>query len=91
MGKIRIRQLCSGLITGGCDKLQQTNINVIDLKVEGSMNSSTIKLSENAQMDEVRLGEMYFNDASYCFQSWQSCTGCHPNEARTDGLTDRSQ
>ncbi len=62
------------------------NINVIDLNNEGSMNISNIKLSESAEMDEVRLGEMYFNDASYCFQSWQSCTGCHPNEARTDGL-----
>lgn len=62
------------------------NINVIDLNGEGSITSSVIKLSENAEVDEVRLGEMYFNDATYCFQSWQSCTGCHPNEARTDGL-----
>ncbi len=37
-------------------------------------------------MDEVRKGEMYFHDASYCFQSWQSCTGCHPDDARSDGL-----
>lgn len=33
-----------------------------------------------------RLGEKYFNDASYCFQGWQACTGCHPMDARTDGL-----
>lgn len=33
-----------------------------------------------------RLGEKYFNDATYCFQGWQSCNGCHPMEARTDGL-----
>jgi hypothetical protein len=32
------------------------------------------------------MGEMYFNDALYCFQAWQSCNGCHPDEARTDGL-----
>lgn len=31
-------------------------------------------------------GEMYFHDASLCFQSWQSCASCHPNEARMDGL-----
>lgn len=62
------------------------NINVIDLNNESSMNSTNIKLRENSEMDEVRLGEMYFNDATFCFQSWQSCTGCHPNEARTDGL-----
>ncbi|MFI3292329.1 MAG: YVTN family beta-propeller repeat-containing protein [Rikenellaceae bacterium] len=31
-------------------------------------------------------GEKYFNDASYCFQSWQSCNGCHPGDGRTDGM-----
>jgi len=31
-------------------------------------------------------GEMYFHDATLCFQSWQSCASCHPNEARIDGL-----
>lgn len=33
-----------------------------------------------------RKGEKIFNDATYCFQSWQSCNGCHPGQARTDGL-----
>lgn len=32
------------------------------------------------------LGERAFNDATYCFQNWQSCNGCHPGEARTDGM-----
>ena len=32
------------------------------------------------------MGEMVFNDARHCFQQWQACTGCHPNDARTDGL-----
>lgn len=32
------------------------------------------------------LGEKYFNDATYCFQNWQSCNGCHPGDARTDGM-----
>lgn len=31
-------------------------------------------------------GEKYFNDATYCFQQWQSCNGCHPGDARTDGM-----
>lgn len=46
------------------------------------------KYSLNPQLtlDSVRLGEMAFNDARYCFQQWQACTGCHPNDARTDGL-----
>lgn len=60
------------------------NINLIDF--ENKANSTTIQLNDDTEMDEVRLGEMYFNDATYCFQSWQSCNGCHPDEARTDGL-----
>jgi hypothetical protein len=31
-------------------------------------------------------GERIFNDASYCFQTWQSCNGCHPGDGRADGL-----
>lgn len=31
-------------------------------------------------------GEMYFHDATLCFQTWQSCASCHPNDARTDGM-----
>jgi cytochrome c peroxidase len=29
---------------------------------------------------------MLFNDASLCFQQWQSCASCHPGDARIDGL-----
>lgn len=29
---------------------------------------------------------MLFNDASICFQSWQSCASCHPSDARPDAL-----
>jgi len=32
-----------------------------------------------------RLGEMFFNDATLCYQHWQSCASCHP-EGRADGL-----
>ena len=32
------------------------------------------------------LGEMHFHDATLCFQKWQSCASCHPNNARMDGL-----
>lgn len=45
-----------------------------------------LDLTENPEIDEIRRGEIYFNDASYCFQEWQSCNGCHPGDARTDGL-----
>jgi YVTN family beta-propeller protein len=33
-----------------------------------------------------RTGHRLFNDASMCFQQWQSCSSCHPGEARMDGL-----
>lgn len=49
----------------------------------------TVKsLSYNSNFSEniSQKGEKYFNDASLCFQGWQSCIGCHPGNARTDGL-----
>ena len=38
------------------------------------------------RMTLVRKGEFYFHDAGICFQGWQSCSTCHPGEARVDGL-----
>jgi sugar lactone lactonase YvrE len=35
---------------------------------------------------ELRLGEALFNDATLCFQGWQSCASCHSEDARVDGL-----
>ncbi len=49
-------------------------------------NSRILELNPALRMDSVRLGEVIFNDATHCFQQWQSCNGCHPNDARTDGL-----
>jgi DNA-binding beta-propeller fold protein YncE len=45
-----------------------------------------VSLADPTQQDLIRKGEQYFHDADYCFQSWQACTGCHPDNARTDGL-----
>ncbi len=61
-------------------------IDIIDLNNPGSSHFAKISLNENLVIDSVRLGEIYFNDATYCFQDWQSCNGCHPDNARTDGL-----
>lgn len=52
---------------------------------------------ETKQLNEVALnpdrtetmaqkGERIFNDGAFCFQNWQSCNGCHPGDARTDGM-----
>lgn len=61
------------------------NINIIDLASGSNPTLKSVQIG-TAPQDNVRLGEMYFNDATYCFQSWQSCNGCHPSDARTDGL-----
>ena len=37
-------------------------------------------------MSLARKGEFYFHDAGICFQGWQSCSTCHPGQARVDGL-----
>lgn len=57
------------------------NLSIINLE---NFTQQTIQLGEANLSDEL-LGEMYFHDASYCFQSWQSCVSCHP-DARVDGL-----
>ena len=61
------------------------NISVFDL---GNIDilSDQIELNSDLVNDSIRLGEILFHDASYCFQEWQACTGCHPNDARVDGL-----
>jgi len=44
-----------------------------------------IKLGDEPAPDKVRSGELFFADASLCFQHWQSCVSCHP-DARVEGL-----
>ncbi len=61
-------------------------IEIIDLDNPVVADYKDLVLNKNLSNDSVRLGEIFFNDATYCFQGWQSCNGCHPNEARTDGL-----
>lgn len=59
-------------------------LNIISLENPTAIN--VVALVENRKESMVDKGEKYFNDASYCFQNWQSCNGCHPGEGRTDGL-----
>ena len=59
-------------------------LNVVDINSPHQIRSCA--LVNNRQESDVDKGEKYFNDASYCFQNWQSCNGCHPGEGRTDGL-----
>ena len=45
-----------------------------------------IALGAAKPMTAVRRGEMLFNDATICFQGWQSCASCHSSDGRVDGL-----
>ena len=42
-------------------------------------------LQAAAKSSLARRGEQAFNDASLCFQHWQSCASCHP-DGRADAL-----
>ena len=58
-------------------------LNIIDVSSGGL---TTVALNPNRTETKEHLGEKHFNDATKCFQHWQSCNGCHPGDARTDGL-----
>ena len=44
-----------------------------------------IDLGRRAEPSLARRGEQYFNDATLCYQQWQSCATCHP-DGRADAL-----
>ncbi len=58
-------------------------LSVIDRKTRIKQNNS---FGSALVATEVGRGDMYFHDASLCYQSWQSCATCHPNGGRVDGL-----
>ena len=60
-------------------------LSVIDLR-ESKPFPQTVALGPCQEMTVVRRGELAFNDATICFQGWQSCASCHSSDARVDGL-----
>ena len=46
----------------------------------------SFSLGSRKEVTSVRRGELLFNDATLCFQGWQSCSSCHSHDARVDGL-----
>lgn len=56
-------------------------LNAADGKLLG-----TIALGEQPKADAARRGEIYFHDATRCFQRWHSCATCHLDNGRIDGL-----
>lgn len=61
------------------------DLGVVDFEVPDDCFAYSISLGPKKKMDIVRTGEMYFHDASICFQQWQTCSTCHP-DARTDAV-----
>ncbi len=61
------------------------DLGVVDMDDSEDPFALTWSLGPKKKMDVVRTGEMYFNDASICFQQWQTCSTCHP-DARTDAV-----
>lgn len=55
-------------------------------KESGSWPAELLRLGVKGKLApaEARRGEMLFNDATICFQHWQSCASCHP-DGRADG------
>lgn len=58
-------------------------LNVVDLEQD---RISVVAYNPNRMESAVDIGERAFNDAALCYQNWQSCNGCHPNEGRVDGM-----
>lgn len=58
-------------------------LNVMDIATH---HVTATELNPGRAETDINKGEKYFNDASHCFQNWQSCNGCHPGDARTDGM-----
>lgn len=60
-------------------------IAVVDLAEENQPHVDSLALGDPPVLCQVRLGHMWFEDATLCYQHWQSCASCHP-DARVDGL-----
>jgi cytochrome c553 len=60
-------------------------LSVIDLSTP-FLKAESFPLGPKPEMNIIRKGEFYFHSAGICFQGWQSCSSCHPGDARMDGL-----
>ncbi len=48
--------------------------------------TKSLSMGKSREPDLERKGEIIFHDATICFQKWLSCSTCHPDNGRTDGL-----
>lgn len=72
------------------DSLEVVALSSLPVKPDIALNPGSalthISLNTAYSPSVQRRGEMYFNDATLCFQGWQSCATCHDDDARVDGL-----
>jgi cytochrome c peroxidase len=61
------------------------SLGMVDLLRPRGPKASTLALSPQIPMSQLRKGEFLFHDGEVCFQKWQSCATCHP-DARVDAL-----
>ncbi len=61
------------------------SIAVVPLTSLDELTPAMIELGPQPQLTQVRRGQMLFEDGTICYQSWQSCSSCHP-DARGDAL-----
>ncbi len=59
-------------------------VNMLEIWDDGPGAAVALPMQENIAPGLVRQGEMAFNDATFCYQDWQSCASCHP-DSRSDG------
>jgi YVTN family beta-propeller protein len=62
------------------------SIGILDINSETGGGVHSVALGENERITPIRRGEINFHDASFCFQSWQSCASCHSDSGRSDAL-----
>ncbi len=60
------------------------SLNVVEMWEDGPGAAVALPLGVSNEPDPARAGEMAFNDATLCYQHWQSCASCHP-DTRSDG------
>ncbi|MDH6303857.1 YVTN family beta-propeller protein [Parabacteroides sp. PF5-5] len=58
-------------------------LNIVDIKTHLA---DAVEMNPGRVESREHKGEKYFNDATKCFQEWQSCNGCHPGDGRMDAM-----
>jgi YVTN family beta-propeller protein len=62
------------------------SLGVVAIGPDDSAQALSLALGPQQPLTAARKGEVFFHDASLCFQRWLSCASCHPGDARVDAL-----